>query len=89
MKRNITDKKAIKNGMLVSIKEFFRNETYVKIGDTLCRVELTVNMKFKDLKEEEIMAIYKSNGKVLCVDGHDASKDENIETCYIDELEEE
>ena len=88
MFRNITDKKEIKNGMLVSLKESFRNETYVKIGDTLCRVELTTNMKFKDLKEEEIMAVYKSNGKLLCVE-YDASKDKNIGTRYIDELEEE
>jgi tRNA-binding EMAP/Myf-like protein len=78
MFRYVTDKKAIKNGMLVVVKESFRNETYVKIGGTLCKVDLTANIKFKDLKKEEIMAIYNSNGIVLCVE-YDASKDKILD----------
>lgn len=60
--KQITDKKAIKNGMYFQL---INKEYYIKVGERCCKLDIKNTITFSDVSQEEISAIFKHNGKLL------------------------
>ena len=60
----IKDKKAIKSGMTFRTKD---GKSYLKVGDRVILIDIDHNniKSFESIKEEDIIYIFKTNGKCL------------------------
>ena len=60
----IKDKKAIKSGMTFRTKD---GKSYLKVGDRVILIDIDHNniKSFESIKEEDIIYIFKPNGKCL------------------------
>lgn len=60
----IKDKKAIKSGMTFRTKD---GKSYLKVGDRVILIDIDHNniKPFESIKEEDIIYIFKPNGKCL------------------------